>query len=369
MVIAAAIYIVLVWLIFFQLKLLRLGWLSGIVTFVIGVLVVAAFAGTLNALAPAGRISVGARVIEVTPNVSGQIVEIVVRPNELVKAGDVLFRIDPTPFEFKVKELGAKLVEAEQGAKQLQASVDAAVADVQAINAQLSFAEQRRDDLARLAKSNATSQFNLEDMQRQVDTSQAQLASAKARETSAQLAQAAQVDGVNATVAQLTAELDNARWELDQTTVRAAADGFVTVMALTPGDRATPSKSVLSLIVLEDIQIVGIFSQVGFQAIKPGAMVQFAFADQPLRMYTSTIAGVIRGVGEGQIAASGTLARLTSAPITLEYPVQIALPKGLDPASLRLGMSGTATVFAPNSTPFDIFGTVLLWARALAMYL
>src|SRR5271156_1698359 len=165
MVIATAIYVLFVWLIFFQLKLVRLGWLSGTVTFVIGVLVVAAF-GTLNALAPAGRISVGSRVIEVTPIVAGQVVEVVVRNNELVKAGDVLFRIDPTPFEFKIKELGAKLVKAQQGAKQLQSSVDAAAADVQAINAQLNFVTQRRDDYAKLAKVNATTQFNLEDAQR-----------------------------------------------------------------------------------------------------------------------------------------------------------------------------------------------------------
>ena len=368
MVIAVVIYILFVWLIFFQLKLLRLGWLSGTVTFVIGVLVVGTF-GTLNALAPAGRIAVASRVIEVTPNVSGQVVEVVVQNNKQVKAGDVLFRIDPTPFQFKIKELGAKLVQAQQGAKQLQASVDAAAADVQAINAQLNYATQRRDDYAKLAKANATSQFNLEDTQRQVDTSQAQLASAKARETSAQLAEAAQVDGVNATVAQLTTELDMARGELDASTVRAAADGFVTILTLTPGDHVTPSKSVLSLIVLKDIQIIGIFSQVGFQTIKPGATVRFAFADHPLEMYTSTIAGLFHGIGEGQIETSGTLPRLTDAAITQEYPVEIALPKGLDPASLRLGMSGTATVFAPDSRPFDTFGRVLLWARALAMYL
>ena len=368
MVIPAAAYVLIV-LLLFGLGLLRLSWFSGIVTILVGVLVVAGFTGTLTALAPAGRIAVASRVIEVTPNVSGPIVEVAVRPDQLVKAGDVLFRIEPTPFELKVKILGAKLVEAQQAAKQLQASVDAATADVQAINAQLNFVTQRRDDYAKLARSNATSQFNVEDAQRQVDTSQAQLASAKARETSARLAEAAQVDGVNATVAQLTAELDGAKAELGATTVRAAADGYVTIVTLTLGDRVTPAKSVLSLIVIKDIQIIGIFPQAGFQAIKPGATVQFAFADDPLRMYKSTIAGVFHGIGEGQIETSGTLPRLTDAVITSEYPVEIALPKGLDPASLRLGMSGTATVFTPNSTPFDTLGRLMLRARALAMYL
>ena len=245
-----------------------------------------------------------------------------------MKAGTILFRIDPAPFEYKLKELNAKLIEAQQSAKQLQANIEAAAADVQAITAQLNFAQQRRDDTERLARSNATSQFNLQDAQRQVDTLQAQLISTKAHETSARLAEASQIDGVNTSVSQLTAELDNAKWELDQTTVRAPADGYVTFMALTVGDRAVPLKSAVAFIVLKDIQIVGIFPQVGFHAIKPGAQVQFVFADDPLRMYTSTIGQIVRGVGEGQVAASGTLARVSSLPMTMEYPVQINIPPG-----------------------------------------
>ena len=105
------------------------------------------------------------------------------------------------------------------------------------------------------------------------------------------------------------------------------------------------------------------------QTIRPGAAVQFALADNPLQMYRSTVGDIVRGVGEGQVAASGTLARVTALPVTTEYPVAIAMPSDLDPAKLRLGIAGTATVFAPHSAPFDFFGTILLWTRAAAMYL
>jgi multidrug resistance efflux pump len=295
--------------------------------------------------------------------------QIPVQPNQLVKAGATLIRIDPTPFQYKVKELQAKLVEAQQSAKQLDASVDSAAADTKTLTAQLTFAAQRRDDIERLVKTNAETQFHLQDAQRSVDTLQSQLVSAKAHEASARLAEGAQIDGVNSTVAQLTAELGDAQWQLDQTTVRAPADGYVTVMALTPGDRTSPLKSVMSFIVLKDIQIVGIFPQVGFQTIQPGAATQFVFADNPLRMFSSKIGHVVRGVGEGQISASGLLTRVTSIPMTSEYVAEIDLPEGVDPASLRLGMAGTATVYAPHSSPFDLFGYVLLWVRALALYL
>ena len=76
MVIVAVLYVVLVWLIFFRLKLVRWNWLTGVATVIVGLLVVGAFDGFLNALAPPGRISVAGRVVEVTPNVAGQVVDI-----------------------------------------------------------------------------------------------------------------------------------------------------------------------------------------------------------------------------------------------------------------------------------------------------
>jgi len=369
MIIAAVLYLLIAWLVFFRLKLLPWNWLTGAVTVILGLFVVAAFDGFLTALAPAGRVSVAGRVVEVTPNVTGQVIQIPVRTNALVQAGTILFQIDPTPFDHKVMELEAKLVEAQQSAKQLQTTADAALADVKAVGAQLDFAEQRRDDLEKLTKSNTASQFSLQDAQRQADTLNAQLASAKAHEASAQLALASQVDGVNTAVAQIGAELGEARWEREQTTVRAPSDGYVTFMTLTVGDRTSSLKSALSFIVLKDVQIGGIFPQAGFQTIKPGAAVQFALADNPLRMYRSTVGDIVRGVGEGQVAASGTLARVTALPMTTEYPITIVMPPDLDPTMLRLGTAGVGTVFAPHSAPFDFFGGILLWTRALALYL
>jgi len=125
----------------------------------------------------------------------------------------------------------------------------------------------------------------------------------------------------------------------------------------------------MSFIVSDGIQLVGIFSQNGFQTIKPGAQVQFALSNNPGHLYSSTLGDIVSGVGEGQIASSGVLARITSLPMTAEYPALINRPKDIDPSALRPGMSGTATVYAPNSAPFNMFGWVLLFTRALTLYL
>jgi multidrug resistance efflux pump len=144
---------------------------------------------------------------------------------------------------------------------------------------------------------------------------------------------------------------------------------FFTLRWLRWGWGTTPSKSVMSFILADATRLLGIFSQNGFQTIKPGARIQFALSNNPGHLYNSTIAEIAAGVGEGQIASSGTLARVTSLPMTAEYPVVIERPKDIEPSALRPGMSGTATVYAPNSAPLDTIGWLLLCGRALTLYL
>jgi multidrug resistance efflux pump len=134
--------------------------------------------------------------VAIVPNVSGQLIDVPVRPNVPLKAGDVLFRIDPAPFEFKVEELEAQVIPAQQKAEQLKADVDAATADVAAITAQVKFAEKRRDDVATLAQSRSATQFRLQVEQKQVDMLHAQLSAANAHERIARIALAETIIGV-----------------------------------------------------------------------------------------------------------------------------------------------------------------------------
>ncbi len=97
----ATLYAVLVWLVFAKLKLLRWGWFSGTIATLFGVFILAVFLAMFNYLTPYGSFVVVSRVVEVTPNVSGQIVAIPVKPNVAVKRGTVLFQIDPAPFHLK----------------------------------------------------------------------------------------------------------------------------------------------------------------------------------------------------------------------------------------------------------------------------
>jgi multidrug resistance efflux pump len=197
----------------------------------------------------------------------------------------------------------------------------------------------------------------------------AQLQAAQAREMNSKLAASSEIDGENTTVAQLVAQLDNAQWELEQTTIRAPADGYVSAMALAVGARVLPARGALSFIVAGDITIVGVFSQNGFQTVKPRAMVKLVFADRPGQIYRSTIGDVFRGVGQGQISVSGILARAETVGTSTEYPALINIPEGVDRNALELGKVGTATVFSERAGPIGILANILLWVKAYAAYL
>jgi multidrug resistance efflux pump len=369
MVIIAILYVAAAWLVFFRFKLLPWNWPSRIVTVLLGGVILAVFVGLLNTLTPSGRIAVVGLVVEVTPNVAGTVTAIPVEPNVLVKAGTVLFQIDRAPYEAKVTQLRAAIAEARQKVEQLKAQVEIAVADVKGLGSQLGYAEKRRDDIERLSRTSATSEFRLQDAIAQVEQFTAQLQSARAREANARLALGSEIDGENTTVAQLKAQLENAQWELDQTTVRAAADGYVSTMALTVGARAAPLRAALSFIVAGETAIVGVFDQTGFKNIRRGTPVKLVFANRPGAVYVSAIADVPRGIGLGQLAVSGTLARAETVGTSTTYPARIDVPKDLEPDMMRLGMAGTATVISESAGPIGALATILLWVKAFAAYL
>jgi multidrug resistance efflux pump len=362
-------YVVALWLVFSRFKLVRWGWLSGTVSILIGVFILATFLALFNYLTPAGKVTVTGRVVEVTPNVTGQIVAIPVKPNVPVKEDDVLFQIDPAPFQYKVSQLQASLAAAKQQVDILKSNYEQATANVTGLTAQVAFNKQRNADIQKLAAEGANTQFQAQDNQNQYETALAQLNVAKAAQQSAKLAMDSEIGGVNTTVAQLQAQLDNANWELSQTTVRAPGDGFVTLVALSVGDRALQARSAMSFIVENEITIVGMFSQNGFQTIKLGTPVDIVFDNAPGLIYHAKITGIPKGVGQGQIAASGTLARTTALGGASVFPAEISVPDEMSRDTLRLGMSGNATAFAANAGVIGPLASILVWISAYTAYL
>ena len=139
----------------------------------------------------------------VMPNVKGRVIEVPVEANAPLKQGDILFKIDPQPYQYVVDQKKAQLAEAEQNVKQLKAAYDQAQANVAKVNVQVKLAQEEYDRQAQLFEKKVVAQAALDVATRNIDAAKQGLAAAQAAAESARLAYESEIGGVNTTVARL----------------------------------------------------------------------------------------------------------------------------------------------------------------------
>ncbi|OWW03016.1 secretion protein HylD [Rhizobium sp. R72] len=252
----------------------------------------------------------------VIPVVGGQVIEVPVTPNAPLKKGDVLFRIDPRPYQYTVDQKTASLAEAKQTVLQLKAALDAA-------NSAVTGAEASRDrSLQAFEKFQASnenakssgrgavySELEVENRRGIYLTAEAAVDTALAQAAQAKLAYESEINGTNPTVARLEAELANAQYELDQTTVRAPSDGYVTQVFLRPGMMANPLplRPVMVFINSEDRMLAAAFIQNSLQRVRVGDEAEVAFKAVPGKIFKARVEEVIDVMAQGQLQPGGAL--------------------------------------------------------------
>jgi len=172
--------------------------------------------------------------VPIVPSVKGIVVSVDAKPNVLLKEGDVLFKIDPKPFEIKVAKKRAQLAEAEQQFKQIEAQLEGAKARVAKAQADRDRAKKSFNRYAKGSKKGAQvfSKQEVENRCELYNAAEAGLGLAKAELQKAQLAFESEIDGDNTKVAQIQSDLDAAKYDLERATVKAPSDGIVTQVAL-----------------------------------------------------------------------------------------------------------------------------------------
>ncbi len=257
------IYAFFVWLIFFKFKWLPWNATSQVIVITLPIIGITALILTLNVVAPSSAdVRVLKYVINVVPQVRGRVIEVPVEPNRLVKKGDVLFKIDPTPYQIQVRTLEAALENARGNAQKTREDLDAAIAKTRSIGANLSLATMRVGQNAELVEEGAGDRFSLESAQSDVKRLEADLASSQANEAAIRARLDAKVGDDQAEVAQVRAQLAQAQWELDQTTLYAPADGYAINVQIRPGTMtaAFPVTPVMTFVEAE-YQVIALFAQ------------------------------------------------------------------------------------------------------------
>ena len=407
------IYAFFVWLIFIKLKLLPWTTPWKVAVAIFPVVAIAALLLLLNIFAPTtSDVRVVNYVVPVVSQVRGRVIEVPVENNRPVKKNDVLFRIDPTPYENEVHSLEARLVseEAKVGAdrarlaemqarltdarsseRQLGEQLNEATGQVTSLTASLGLAQKRVVQNTELVSAGAGNRFDLEQAQTNVNELSAQLAGARAAEQQVREKLAGRVNGDLATVAEVKAQiataeaqvkvaqaqvdttraqLENARWDLSQTTVRAPGDGTMVNVMLRPGFfvAGMPFNEVMTF-VDNEYQIFALFGQNELHQVEPGNEVEITLDTYPGRVIKAHVDSVMWAQAQGQLEATGDLPRTVFTAPPGRFPVKLVVGEHDRSLFLAAGARGSAAIYTEHLSMVHIIRKVLLRVASYLDYI
>jgi multidrug resistance efflux pump len=245
----------------------------------------------------------------IVPAVSGIVAEVHAESGKMMKKGDILFRIQPEPFENAVKAKEAALADALQTTKQLRATADAAQKKLESALADRDGALDVYERSKKLIAEGVIAQIQFEKTKNNYNAAEATAQSAKSEADRALLQAEAVVKGVNTDVARLQSELDTAKFNLEQCTVRAQTDGTVQQNFLRPGMFAAslPLRPVMVFLHDEKPKFTAAFLQNSAQRIIEGSEAEFILPSVPGRFFKGKVTAVGAFISQGQLQPSGNL--------------------------------------------------------------
>jgi multidrug resistance efflux pump len=313
----------------------------------------------------------------IMPDVRGRVIEVPVEPNVELKEGDVLFRIDPTPYQFEVEKRRAALAEAEQNVAQLKAGVDAAEATVREATAQRDRAKGAYDRY-REGNENARAAgrelpFSLADVENRRTTylaAEGALQEATAKAEQARVAYESQIGGVHTSVARLRADLRDAEFDLDQTTVRAPSSGFVTQLALRPGMYVIPAplRPVMVFVHSDDRTLAAGFQQNALQRVRVGDEAEIAFDAVPGKIFKGKVTRVLDAIAAGQFQAAGSLQDMGERLPGGRAVAVIDIEDDTSAYNIPGGAAAQVALYTPYWHHFAIIRRILLRMRSWENY-
>ncbi|NWG47182.1 MAG: HlyD family secretion protein [Alphaproteobacteria bacterium] len=322
------------------------------VLLVAGPLLLLAFVGTLifwphrfltseNAYLKAGK-------VQVTADVSGRVTALEVDDNDAVRAGDVLFRIDPARYEIARDEAAARLgvVAAELAA--MQARYGQVAADLESARADLAYAERERERQAALARSSVTSASRLDEAE---TTRRAAAARVAGLEEALAAVRAALGGTVDAPVDRhpryraALAALHRAELDLKDTIVRAPADGVVTQLeGFRPGDHVELGKPLFVLVETKEIWVEVNLKETLLHRLAPGQPARVRIDAYPDRDWEAEVASLSPGTGSEFAILPPQNALGNWVKVTQRVPVRLRLVRRPDDPPLRIGMSASVRI-------------------------
>ncbi|WP_409372807.1 HlyD family secretion protein [Pseudomonas aeruginosa] len=333
-------------------KIKRLGLLlcgAALAVLAAGWLIAGPFAGTST-----DNAYVRGDVTSLAPKVAGYVTALEVGDNQVVRAGDVLFRIDDRDYRARLAQAQANIeaaearlgdVDAQTGLQ--RALIRQAEAQRRSAVAEMNLAAKTHARSRKLILSNAVSQASVDESAAARSSAEAALAAAGATVEAQQQRIAvllAQREAALAALAQARAARDLARIDLDSTVVRAPVGGVIGNRQVRIGRFVTPGVSLLDIVPLDDVWIVANFKETQVAHIRPGQRVRITIDGYP--------SGELEGVVDSFAAGTGSAFSLLPADnatgnfvrVVQRVPVKIRFAANPLPGRIVPGLSARVEV-------------------------
>jgi multidrug resistance efflux pump len=344
------IYSVIVWLIFFKFKLLPWNITSQVIVVTIPIIMLTVLILFMNICAPSSSdVRAQNYVIPIVPRVTGQVTEVPIEPNRPIKKGDVLFKIDPVPFEAAEKAAEATL----RGA---QDQLNNATNKKASLTPRIDLAKKRVEQFTALATAGAGKRADLEQAQSDLGNLQSEFLAADATESQAR-----------AQISKSQADLINAKFDREGTTYLAPANGRVANLALRPGVRATQfaTMPVMSFIEEDDPWLLAFFRQNELRYVEAGDEAEIYMMQYPGRIIKCVVDSILWATAQGQMPISGNLQN-TLPVVAPEQRIAVRLvlsPKDRD-LFLAAGARGGGAIYTEHGKMIHIVRKVFLRVSA-----
>lgn len=347
-----AIATILFWVVFFKLKLLRLtpGWIFGFSVFFIHLALI--FVIGLRFVTPySTNATIIQHTIQLIPRLSEPtlISEVLVEDNTPVKKGDPLFRFDRTIYEARVNQLKAQLAEAKQNVKVLETNISTANSQVDQAKATLSFSTTQMTDYDILVKKGVGRVDQAIKWRDTVKGDTARLRGAEAEALVARLQYDSNIDGVHTSVAKLEADLQQAQYYLDNTTLAAPEDGRVINLQVRPGMVSGILRigGIAVLIADENRYLLATFFQENLKYVRPEQYVEVALDLYPGQIFKGHVASIWKANGQGQLLPTAEIPKFEAADPNIpqgQYAVKIVLDDA-EQSKFPIGAQGSAAIY------------------------
>ena len=304
---------------------------------------------------------VSANVIGIAPHVQGPVVQLNVVDNQPVEEGDLLFVVDPRPYEAELQRARGELILAQAEVEGIGQAIAAARAEVARLTAETAYARTHAGRLEPLVGGRFISAD-----QYQEAVTKAKSLDAAVQQARSQVAQQekllAQQGDVNGRLETAKARVRLAELNVQYCYVRAPFRGLVTNLNISVGDYAHVGERVFALVDRRMWYVLANFRETLLPAIKPGMEARVNLVGDPGR----TLHGVVQGIAWSVLSPSGRTTELLPkidptlnwARLAQRIPVRIILDAPPPDASFRMGMTAVATItgFPPDGKPLSVPG-------------